>query len=124
MVSSDIRINDCSDGFLQDNGDCLLWIERLAIFINEKLGPSPRLRLGAYRAGSTYVTIDGFETLSDEKCVVITIYLSQSKIDLPILFDEQLDLGLPGVVDALCFLEVLLKKTGGTLLLAKFRGKN
>lgn len=113
---NDIRIGDCDDGFLQERDDVILWINHLVASMNSALSGSPRIRLGAYRAGSTYVTVDCFESHSDEKYVAITIHQSLSVIALPKVFSVQLDIELPGIIDTLCFLNLLLKKTGGTLM--------
>lgn len=116
LNKNDIRIGDCEDGFLQDQEEAILWINHLITSINSALGDSPRLRLGAYRAGSTYATVDCFEPHSDEKCVTITIHQSLSVIALPKDFSTQLDIELPGFIDTLYFLNLLLKKTDGTLI--------
>lgn len=114
----DMKICECADGFLQDQNARMLWINRLAMLINDTLGRSPRIRLGGYRATTAYATLDCFASSSDEKYVAITIHQSHSVIALPKEFNSQLDIELPGIIDTLTFLDLLLKKTGGTFILA------
>ncbi len=116
LNKNDIKIDDCEDGFLQDQDEAILWVNNLLTSINAELGSSVRVRLGAYRAGAAYATVDFFEPHSDDKCVAITIHQSLSVIAFPKEFSMQLDIELPGIIDTLYFLNLLLRKLGGTLI--------
>lgn len=95
------------DGQFITHPICREWTEAFIQFAKSKLGESPRWRLGAYIRGATFLTLDGFS--SDGHAVfAITIGVSSKEITLPAFTDDcQVDMVLPGIVDAFCFFREL-----------------
>ena len=104
----EIRLTDCVDDYqFQANPLCKKWIQHLASHIVRKLGTSPRIRIYAYRHGRcTLLAVDVFAAQTDIMSVCITICLTGSVIYLSALDqnqidEDQFDIELPGITDAL-----------------------
>ena len=101
----EIRLANCDDGQFNRSLACQAWTNQLVTYIKDRLGISPRIRLHSYRSGkSTLLTIDASSS-SRKVDVNITILLSESRIYLSAPADNQFDIELPGVVDALSLVE-------------------
>ena len=99
----DIRLTDCDDGYeFQASPLCKEWMHHLALHVARELGASPRIRMFAYRHGSsTLLAVDVYAAQTDRICINITIFLTGKYIRLSAPADNQFDIALPGIVDAL-----------------------
>lgn len=96
----EIRFSGCDDGHILRRKDCLDWIERYGRYLQTHLGPSTRIRLYPYRYGcSSWLAIDAYNAENDS--LAATILVTQGEMHLCAPRDNQMDLVLPGIVDAL-----------------------
>lgn len=105
--AEEITLFTNGDGEFTTHPKCREWTEAFIQFAKRKLGESPTWRLNAYIRGATFLTFDGFS--SDGHAVfAITIGMSSKEITLPAFTDDcQVDMVLPGIVDAFCFFREL-----------------
>lgn len=118
MREKEIRLSNVYDGEIKSNPDFREWVESVANHLCESLGPEPILRLGAYQFGATVgVAIDCFAREDDRCCVTITAILSGNEMLLPNVKNcaGQMDVVLPGILDALHLMAILQKRTGGQI---------
>lgn len=96
-----IKLLDCIDGDIQINNECNSWLATLLQLLEEQFGSESVIRLGAYNYGaSSHLTIDLLSNESRDKYLAITVSFSKNEIFLPNPSLEQMDLCLPGIVDA------------------------
>lgn len=116
MREKEIRISNIYDGEIKTNPEFREWVESVAIFMRESLGPAPMLRVGAYHfRTSTGIAIDLFDR--NDRCISVTAILSGTEARLPLEYAAvgQLDIALPGILDALHLIDILQKQTGAQI---------
>jgi hypothetical protein len=118
MDQPEILISNVHDGESKNRPEFKNWAESVAGYVCEALGPAPIVRVGAYHFGATVgVAIDCFALEDNERCITITTILSGNEMLLPNVQNcaGQLDVALPGILDALHLMAVLQNRTGGQI---------
>jgi hypothetical protein len=96
-----IRLNDIQDGEFSSNPTCQEWLRQFLDLLSSSFGVNPNVRFGSYRhAGAANLTLDIYSSDTSTACVAITITLLDEKILLPPPSLHQMDICLPGLVDA------------------------
>lgn len=109
-MSQDIKLTQ-SDGEFRRNTQAQSWLNRFTIYASDYLGINPTLRFGAYLHGfGTFVAIDLWSE-DKNRSMSITVGISSNEVFLPATFDDQMDLRLPGMVDLLWFVSILVNAT-------------
>lgn len=99
-----IRLAGCSDGYdFRKNADCQEWLKCFLAHTQIRVEPLADVRIHPYRQGvATYLAVDiDPNNPKDESYVIITIALSGDRIVLSEPANNQFDIELPGIVDAL-----------------------
>lgn len=110
-----IRLVGCSDDFdFRKNHECQAWVKHLLSYIKSRVKPFVDARIYPYHHGTgTYLAVDiDPDNPNDEACVIVTIFLSGDRITLDTPTDGQLDIELPGIIDALWLASNISKTLG------------
>lgn len=106
-----INLLDCIDGDIHINNECNAWLLNLLQLL-EPFDCTSVIRLGAYNYGaSSHITIDLLSNESRDKYLAITVSFSKNEIFLPKPSLEQMDLCLPGIVDAFWLIKSIAHST-------------
>lgn len=106
-----IRI-DCKKSDLQSDPQYKQWLEQVKTFVAGHVDQTARLRMYAYERGATtLIALDLFCTDSS-KDVATTVSITPGEATLMLPVGDQLELSLPGLVEALDFAEHLVSGGG------------
>ncbi|MFO6419232.1 hypothetical protein ACLBKS_03420 [Hylemonella sp. W303a] len=107
----EIRREDIEDGSFNRDLRCVAWMKKFLSFVTDKVGLNPRTRVYAYKYGSgSFLAMDIFGQESDSY-VAVTICLTGKTMHLSSPTGEQLDIALPGIVDAFGLIQSFLTMT-------------
>ncbi len=96
-----IRFVDVQDGEFRDSSECQLWLQQVIVLLSNSLGSNPEVKLGAYlHGGAANLTLDIFSREAPTEYLAITIVFIDGQILLPSPSLYQMDIVLPGLVDA------------------------
>lgn len=99
-----IRLGGCIDGHdFRRSADCQEWLKYFLAYTQMRAKPLANVRIYPHRhGGATYLAVDiDPDNPNDDACVIITIFPSGDRVVLDAPADGQLDIELPGIVDAL-----------------------
>lgn len=96
-----LRLNECFDGSFQHNRECQQWLNDFIGVYRNHFEEDSIIKIGAYPIGAAAnVTIDTFFRKATDRGLAITIMLTKEEIFLPEIDMEQMDICLPGLLDA------------------------
>lgn len=112
---TEVRNADSEDGDFCRHKTAQSWITQLSLFVSEKLGNNPAIRVYAYNSGgSTYLAIDLFSQNSTDT-ISITVLMRGSGFYLIAPRDRQIDIELAGIVDSLNLIQSLVSPSHNLL---------
>lgn len=114
--SEEVRVTQRADGAFTTEARCLRWLEHMGEHLASLVGRQPRIQMFAYANGpDTLLAVDVESSSNREVCLNMTILLCRTGIRLCGPINQQLDIAVPGTIDAFAIVSYICQRTQGSL---------